>query len=594
MFVNSSDNSRTDGVKVKMRLLESAYAAGNHDLAMSLAESIKDTLSLDRQLAPEAAKPHSGAKHFIPVAQLAGAWAKWASGWSFCKPLVLFETVGVARKREPVEAVVAFLDEQTTDLPREVRVARVDPQTGTLAEVTSQIHSHVRQGDTHICRVVFLADVAMHEQAAYLLFYGNENAELPCYSTDLRVTGEGYGLNIENHHFTAQLSQQMGQLERLTYKREHGLELFAGGKGHGEPPGIDWSHDYVDAGQFQKLRMRNWERCPHFEVVRGPLCVKVRRWGFPHSPIHPLFTPSRMHMDQTYVFYAGAPWFVKEARFDMVQDFNIEAMRDDEWVFSGYSFTKQVWIDRHGKLREGAVPPAEADDLWGIGFYHEKSRDAFIAIWLDHSAKGLDGVKHNASPSLHYHGHGQLWARYPLRHTKLNAGSSIQLRNAYLTAPYPNQAAPAKLETLRHQMLNPLEILGGDLPKVAGAKATGALARWGETKQSALLKPAIWKALNEVRDEQLYKAQASIVDLGYVYDVRVRNGAAHVLVTMPHRGRPVHEFLVTQGGGRVDDGIRERLLRIKGIEDVVVDFTWEPAWSVARINNTGRKAMGLD
>ena len=35
------------------------------------------------------------------------------------------------------------------------------------------------------------------------------------------------------------------------------------------------------------------------------LMVKVRRWGFPHSPMHPAFTPSRMHVDQTYVFYAG-------------------------------------------------------------------------------------------------------------------------------------------------------------------------------------------------------------------------------------------------------------------------------------------------
>ena len=46
---------------------------------------------------------------------------------------------------------------------------------------------------------------------------------------------------------------------------------------------------------------------------------------------------------------------------------------------------------------------------------------------------------------------------------------------------------------------------------------------------------------------------ANIVDLGYVYDVRYRSGVGHVVVTMPHRGRPVHEFLVTQGGGRVND-----------------------------------------
>lgn len=592
-MANSPYNDRTDSVKEKLRLLETAYTAGKHDLAMSLAESIKDTLSMSRQSEPDPGKPQSDVDHFVAVEQLPQAWAKWARGWTFCKPIALFETVGIARHREPVDVLIGFRSDQTTDLTREVRVARVNPQTGTLDEVTAQVHGCMRRGNRQYCRVVFLADVAMHDRASYLVLYGNKNAELPHYSTDLRVTGEGYGLDIENHHFTARLSRQMGQLERLTYKQEHGLELFAGGKGHGEPPGIDWSHDYVDAGQFQKLRMRNWQHCPNYEVVRGPLCVRVRRWGFPHSPIHPVFTPSRMHMDQTYVFYAGLPYFIKEARFDMIQDFAIEAMRDDEWVFSGYSFTNQVWIDRQGNFHEGKVPPAQADNLWGVGFYHEKSRDAFIALWLDHSSKGIDGVKHNASPSLHYSGHGQLWARYPARRINMKAGSAIHLKNAYLTAPYSKQGAAKEIESLRHRLLNPLEVSLEDLPRVAAGKATGSLARPGETNQTALLKPAVWRALGQVRDEQLYKAEASVVDLGYVYDVRIRNGIAHVLVTMPHRGRPVFEFLVTKGGGRVEDGIREHVMRIKGIDDVVVDFTWEPAWTVARLNDTGRKAMGL-
>src|SRR6185503_16460517 len=108
----------------------------------------------------------------------------------------------------------------------------------------------------------FMAEVAANERADYLIFYGNPNAERVEYTTDLKVRGEGYGLDIENNHFLARLSKQMGQLERLTYKRQHGLELFAGGKGHGEPPCIDWAHDYVDEGNFQKLRMRNWPACP--------------------------------------------------------------------------------------------------------------------------------------------------------------------------------------------------------------------------------------------------------------------------------------------------------------------------------------------
>ena len=213
-----------------------------------------------------------------------------------------------------------------------------------LVEVPSQVYAERRRGKERTCHVVFPADVPLHGAAHYLIFHGNRYAELPDYSTDLTVSGEGYGLDISNAHYVARLSRQMGQLERLTYGREHGLELYAGGKGHGEPPTIDWAHDYVDGDGFQKLRVKDWSRCPNYEVVRGPLCVRVRRWGFPQSPVHPLFTPSRIHMDLTYVFWAGLPYFVKESRIDAVRDVDISAMRDDEWVFSGYSFTDTLWL----------------------------------------------------------------------------------------------------------------------------------------------------------------------------------------------------------------------------------------------------------
>ena len=314
----------------------------------------------------------------------------------------------------------------------------------------SQVDGVTRDDRGWRCRLLVPADVPGHGRATYLVFFGNRSAERPDYVTDLRVEGEGYGLEITNHEYVAHLSPQMGQLERLISRREHGLELYAGGKGHGEPPGIDWAHDYVDRGGFQKLRMRNWAACPNFEVEIGPLAVRVRRWGFPHSPVHPLFTPSRVHMDQTYTFYAGRPYFLKEGRMDVIQDVDVEAMRDDEWVFSGYSFTDALWIDRAGKLREGPVPAAEANDLWGAGFRHRESRDAFLALWLEHSAEGFDAIGHNGSPNLHYPGHGQLWSRYPAQQTRLKQGTSLRQKNAYQMFAYPEEDAGRSIEDLRH------------------------------------------------------------------------------------------------------------------------------------------------
>ena len=581
---------RTDNVPVKLRLLAAAHARGDHDLAMSLAESVKDTLSLERQSGAALPKPVSGAEDFTAVKDLPAPWAKWAEGWTFAKGLTLFETVGLARKREPIELPMAFRDAQVHDLQRELRVARVGAD-GSLVEVTSQVHSEAVRGAVRQATVVFTADLPMHGSAGYLVFYGNPNAEQPRYETDLRVTGEGCGLDIANEHFVAQLSRQMGQLERLRCTREHGQEYAAGGKGHGEPPTIDWSCDYVDPGHFQKLRMRNWAACPNFEVVRGPLCVRVRRWGFPHSPIHPLYTPSRMHMDQTYVFYADQSWFLKEGAFEVIQDMRINAMRDDEWVFSGYSFNQSVWLDATGKLHEGAVPGEHANNMWGVGFYHKDSRDAFIALRLEHTAKNHEGLSHGGTSTLHYDGHGQLWARYPANKADLKAGASFHQKNAYTIAPFKKETGAREVAQLRHRLLVPPEVRGEFAPP-ENAKAAGRLARDGETPATAPLKAAAWDILRQVSDDQIYNLKSGIVDLGYVYDLRIRDGIARVLVTMPHRGRPVYQFLVTKGGGRVNEGIQERLLKLKGIRKVIVDFTWHPDWTTARLTAKARKETG--
>jgi hypothetical protein len=62
------DLDRTDGVERKLDLLAAAYAAGHRDLAMSPAESIKDTLQYERTAADEPGPPlHSGPDVFARV-----------------------------------------------------------------------------------------------------------------------------------------------------------------------------------------------------------------------------------------------------------------------------------------------------------------------------------------------------------------------------------------------------------------------------------------------------------------------------------------------------------------------------------------------
>jgi len=580
---------RTDRFEQKMKLIEAAWRKRDYRAARALAASLRHTITQTQLEEESPGTPLAPSSSYGRVDSLPAPWREWARGWSYYKVVHLDETIGQNRPPEPVDFLLAVQATQADSLAREVRVARIE--NGVPAEVVSQVYGEVRRGPERFCRVAFMAHTAAHTRSTYLVLFGNPDAELPQYTSDLATSGEGFALDIENDFYRASLSRQMGQLERLTFKREHGLELFAGGEGHGEPPGIDWAHDYVGSGNFQKFRITLWDAPPDYEVVRGPVCTIVRRWGFPFSPLHPVFTPSRLHVDIEYRFFAGVPWFQKTGRMEALQDFEADALRDDEWVFSGQSFTDMVWMGPDGKLRTGAVEPAFNNKLWAVGFFHSVARDAFIALFLDHRAENLPEPNHSGSPQMFYRWHGHVWSRYPLPGKQVPAGAVLHQKNAYLVLNYPENG-PELVETMRHRLMNPLAVSAGDLSRVSAAAPRGRLARPGEAGDSPISKRALWEALRDCKDEQLYAAMPSVVDLGLVYDLRVRGDVVHVVMAMPHRGRPrIGFFSFGSGGNHVP--VRQRLMKVAGVRKVVVEQTWEPGWSSNRMTDEGRRLLGL-
>jgi len=253
---------RTERFEEKLKLLEAAWQRKDFRMTRALTHSLRSTAVQAQAEEENPGTPLFPASRYQKVESLPSHWRSWAEGWKYCRTLVLDETIGDARADEPVEVLLSFPAEQVHLLTREVRVARVTD--GMLKEVPSQVFNEVQRGNERICRLLFMAESRPHQKQTILVFYGNPDAELPEYPTDLLTSGEGFGLDIENQFFKASLSRQMGQLERLTLKREHGLELFSGGEGHGEPPGIDWAHDYVSSGSFQKLRITLWDTCPDY------------------------------------------------------------------------------------------------------------------------------------------------------------------------------------------------------------------------------------------------------------------------------------------------------------------------------------------
>ncbi len=586
---------RTDSFAAKMKLLAAAWERKDFRLARALTHSLRTTAIQAQAEEESPGIPLLAAARHEEVSALPAPWRTWAQGWKYFKALTLEEVIGQNRTPEPVEMVLSFPEDQVASLARELRVAQV--RDGRLQEIPSQVHGEVRRGTERLCKVLFMAEGPANQKQTILIFYGNPEAELPAYPTDLVTTGEGFALDIENEHYKASLSRQMGQLERMTLKREHGLELFSGGEGHGEPPGIDWAHDYVASGHFQKLRITLWDKCPDYEVVRGPLCTIIRRWGFPHSPVHPLFSPSRLNIDIEYRFYAGLPWFHKQGRMQAVKSFEAEALRDDEWVFSGQSFTDMVWLGPDGKLRTGTVDPAFADKLWGVGFFHKESKDSFIALFLEHRADGLPELKHSGAPTMFYRWHGNVWSRYPLPGKQVPAGALLYEKNAYVALPFTKAEGPRLIEELRQRLMKPWVAAAGNVPPESTAQESpGQLARPGEAGDSPIAKQALWDALRNCKDAQLYTADINVVDLGLVYDLRVRGEVVNVLLAMPHRGRPRVGYFVN-GSNSVHPtlslSVRDALLKVPGVRKVVVEQTWEPVWSSNQLTDEGRKKFGM-
>lgn len=102
------------------------------------------------------------------------------------------------------------------------------------------------------------------------------------------------------------------------------------------------------------------------------------------------------------------------------------------------------------------------------------------------------------------------------------------------------------------------------------------------TLRAALTDPIapLWAALGEVMDPEI---PVSLVDLGLVYGIRLREGHAEVDLTFTATGCPCIDF--------IRDDVRERLLREPGVDRVSVRDVWDPPWTKDRVSERGRARM---
>ncbi len=94
---------------------------------------------------------------------------------------------------------------------------------------------------------------------------------------------------------------------------------------------------------------------------------------------------------------------------------------------------------------------------------------------------------------------------------------------------------------------------------------------------------AVTEALREVYDPELHY---NIVDLGLVYEVDIKDGDVHVLMTLTTPACPV--------GPVIADGVRAVIGALSEVRSVDVEITFDPMWGTDFMSEEIRFEMGID
>jgi metal-sulfur cluster biosynthetic enzyme len=105
---------------------------------------------------------------------------------------------------------------------------------------------------------------------------------------------------------------------------------------------------------------------------------------------------------------------------------------------------------------------------------------------------------------------------------------------------------------------------------------------WSEMTNNEDLAGRIREALRVVIDPEL---GYNTVDLGFVYDISVIGGVAHITMTATSRGCPAAAFL--------KEGVANSGRRVPGIGSVDVVMTFDPPWRPSMIAPGVRTSLGF-
>ena len=93
----------------------------------------------------------------------------------------------------------------------------------------------------------------------------------------------------------------------------------------------------------------------------------------------------------------------------------------------------------------------------------------------------------------------------------------------------------------------------------------------------------VMEALKEVYDPELHY---NIVDLGLVYEVDIKDGDVHVLMTLTTPACPVGPMII--------EGVREVISVLPEVRSVDVEITFDPMWGTDFMSDEAKAGLGVD
>lgn len=92
----------------------------------------------------------------------------------------------------------------------------------------------------------------------------------------------------------------------------------------------------------------------------------------------------------------------------------------------------------------------------------------------------------------------------------------------------------------------------------------------------------IWQRLKDVLDPEL---GINIVDLGLIYDIKVKDGRVEILMTLTTPFCPLSAYF--------QQSLEDSIKGVFGVKEVKINLTFDPPWDVSKISKQAHLKLGL-